>query len=137
MPRHRTYMHATAEYTPEGWGAPEGRPEVIEEIWQNIDSEMTKRGYQLAPDADLVVRMSGGRRTYDKEPMGAAAAAGATATEGIEGALVVDIFERSTHKQLFHGYAHTPLPNEKVEPGQIKKSVTKMFKDVPARGAEQ
>jgi hypothetical protein len=133
IPTHRTYVHAGAKYAPEGYGLPEGRPEIIEEIWRNIDAEMQRRGYELAEDGELIVRVSGGRRTYDKQPTGRAAAVGSTATEGTEGALVIDILERATGKELFHGYAHGVLPAERAEPAQVQKAVSKIMQSVPER----
>ena len=131
--QHRTYTHASAKNSPEGWGMIEGKPEVVEAVWREVDAEMQKKGYELSENGDLIVRLAGGRRTYDKEPTGKAAAVGSPATEEVEGALVVDIFERGTGKQLFHGYAHGALPDDKPQPDQIRKALDKMFEDVPSR----
>lgn len=130
---YTTYSHATAQNAPEGFTRGPLRPEVIEAARQDVDAELQKRGYVSADDGELVVRISSGSRVVEDQPTGAAAAVGAPATEEKEGELVIDIFERASGKQLFHGFARDVLRRDEIDERKIAKAVTKILERVPAR----
>jgi hypothetical protein len=130
---YKTYSHATAKNAPEGYMREELRPELLERIRQEVDRQLQTKGYQPADNGELVVRISTGRRKVEDQPTGAAAAIGAPAETDEEGAIVIDIFEQSSQKQLFHGYAHDVIHGDEVKDAQVRAAVGKMLADVPAR----
>ncbi len=132
--RYTTYTFALAEHAPEGYARRmPPRPEVLEQVQRDVDAELQRRGYQPSPNGELVVRISTGSRIVEDQPTGGAAAVGAPAMEETEGALVIDIFERDSGRQLFHGFAHDVIRGEKVQNAQIAKAVSKILEKVPAR----
>lgn len=133
LARHGTYSHAVAEHAPEGFAAGALRPDVLEAAQRDVDAEMQRRGYVSAENGELVIRISSGTRIVEDQPTGAAAAVGAPETKEKEGELVIDIFERASGKQLFHGFARDVLRRDTVDEGKIAKAVTKILERVPAR----
>jgi hypothetical protein len=130
--RYKTYAYATAQNAPQGYawqGAP--RADVLERIVRDIDADLAGKGYVRADDGELLVRVSTGRRQVTDEPTGATAVVGAPSHEETEGALVIDILERASGKQVFHGYAHDVIRGDRVEDAQIQKSVSKILEPVP------
>jgi hypothetical protein len=129
-----TYTHAVAQNAPEGFARPDINPELMAKIRTDIDATMQSKGYTIAPpgtEAKLVVRISTGHRTVEKAPAGRRAAAGAS-TEETEGALVIDILDRASGKQIFHGFARDGLAGDRVEDSQIADAVRKILDPVPS-----
>lgn len=132
MTKFGTYSFATAENAPEGYTRRTPRPEVLETVQRDIDTELLRKGYSRAPNGELVVRISTGSRTIEDQPTGRQAAVGVPEKEETEGALVIDIFERDSGKQVFHGFAHDVVHDGKVEDAQIAKAVSKILAKVPS-----
>lgn len=135
LTRYRTYMHAIAENAPEGYARGALRPMVLEKAQRDVDAQLQTKGYQLAENGELVVRISSGSRTVADEPTGSAGLAGAPGKLESEGALVVDIFERGSGKQLFHGFARDVVHGGEVKDEQITRAVSKILEPVPASTA--
>lgn len=129
---HRTYMHVTAESSPEGYARGPLRPVVLEKARRVVDAELQAKGYTLAENGELVVRISTGSRTVEEQPTGRAALAGASEKLEAEGALVIDILERGSEKPLFHGFAYDLMRGSEVKDEQLAQAVTKILAPVPA-----
>lgn len=128
---HRTYSHETAETAPQGYQRGSLAPQVIAEARKDADAELQRKGYVLAENGELVVRMSSGRRVVEQEPSGSLAAAGAPADREDEGALVIDVLERSSGKVLSHGIARVALDENAVKPELVADAVTKILAPLP------
>jgi hypothetical protein len=132
--QHRTYSHEDSRFAPHGYRAAFG-PETVAKIRAQIDAEMQRRGYVLAGDGDLVVRLACGVRVASDTPTGAAAAAGAPSSEDTLGIIVVDIFERGGEGQLFHGYARDELRGATMKEARIAEAVRKVLAPLPDASA--
>jgi len=128
---YATYTHQDAQYAPEGFAPGPLRAEVLDRVRRDVDAELGRRGYRVAADGQLVVRISTGARTIEKQPTGALAAAGASEIEQTEGGLVIDIFDRASGRSVFHGFAHGVVQGEEVEDEQLASAVSKILEPVP------
>jgi hypothetical protein len=128
---YSTYTRTVAEDAPDGYARTAPPPDVVDEVRQDIDALLQQKGYKPAPDGALIVRVSTGTRIVMKEPTGTTAAAGAPATEQTEGALVIDIFERATGRQVFHGFARARIAGGRVDRDQIANAVSQILEPVP------
>ena len=131
LARYKTYMHATAENSPEGYGRGPLRPVVLEKVRLDVDAQLQMKGYTLAEYGELVVRISTGRRTIEDQPSGGAALAGAPATLETEGALVIDIIERASGQQVFHGFARDVVRGNEVKDEQLVQAVSRIVEPIP------
>ncbi|MDB4933362.1 MAG: hypothetical protein JWP87_334 [Labilithrix sp.] len=143
---HRTYMHATSESSPDGY-----QPVVVERTRRLIDAQLQAKGYVLTENGELVVRISTGGRSLESPqnqssyagPQSTLAGDSSTVAGGssspaarpsdlaIEGALVIDILERGSKKQLVHGLASDLLRAGNVSDEQLAEAVTQILAPVP------
>ena len=130
--RYKTYMHETAKNPPEGYARGPLQPVTLEKARVQVDALMQAKGYVLADPGELVVRLSTGRRTTEEQPTGRTALAGAPEKVEIEGALVIDLIERGTDKNVFHGYAHDVASGGVATDEQITEAVGKILAPIPA-----
>lgn len=131
--QHRTYSHETADQAPAGYVATTLTPEVLEKVRRQIDVEMEKKGYQLVPAGEVVVRISAGVREALDQPTGRAAVEGAPVERDRVGSLVIDVFERSSEGHLFHGYARDEIYGNGPKDAQIQEAVRKILEPLPVR----
>lgn len=146
----RTIAYAGARDAPLGFERTEIRPESIETIRTTIRAELGERlGYEITQDpntADLVLMGGVGRREVQQEKgatftyQGAGPISGETVNyndfeETIsEGAMVLDVFERATGQQVWHGVIRVEVnPNAKgpVDQKKLAKSLVDLFKTFP------
>jgi hypothetical protein len=130
--RYKTYMHETAESPPEGYARGPLQPVVLEKVRLQVDASLQAKGYTLADNGELVVRISTGRRTTEDQPTGGAAIAGAPEKLENEGALVIDFIERASDKQVFHGFARDVAQGGVVKDEQLAQAVSKILEPIPA-----
>ncbi|AKV04678.1 hypothetical protein AKJ09_11341 [Labilithrix luteola] len=133
LTHYRTYAQETAQEAPVGFELTSLAPEVDQAMRASVDEELAKRGYVQAPasSADLVVRNASGRRKVILAPAGQTLLVGAPERVATQAELVIDIFDRSSGDQVFHGFAQ-----EEVEPGRVKEkkishAVSKVLAKVP------
>ena len=131
---HRTYAHAVAT-TPAGYSEGRLTPETLAMARTRVDENLDAKGYVLAPteeEADMIVRLSSGIRLRVQEPTGASANAGAPTETDIVGKLVVDLFDRKTGGQLFHGYARDEIHRDDVDGKKLGTAVRLILEPIPA-----
>ena len=132
--RHRTYSQEIAQTAPGTYAKGELTPEVVQEMGRAVDQEMGQRGYSLVTDGsgELVVRIAAGSRTSLDQPTGSAAArGGASATEATERGIVIDIFERATNEQLFHGYGRYDANPASMDEKKVREAVARIAATIP------
>jgi hypothetical protein len=127
LTRYGTYSYAPAEeaYAPEGYARGSPSPELLDRVRRDVDAELQQKGYRYAENGELVVRISTGTRTVDRR------IARGVRTLETQGALVIDILDRNSGAEIFHGLARDAIRNDKVDDEQIARAVSKVLEDVP------
>lgn len=132
--RHKTYSHETAAQPPVGYVPTRMTPAVLDKVRQDIDADLQRKGYVLANDGELVVRISQGVRSVREEPTGSSAVAGAPEIPDTRSALVIDVFERATNGHLFHGFARDDVDPTTIDEKKLNEAVTKILAPLPESG---
>jgi hypothetical protein len=133
--RHKTYSRADAKEAPSTYVKGELTPEVLDAVGAVVDEALTQKGYVAADEkAELFVRISAGTRDV-KSAMGSAGRAGAGQQTDTQRGIVVDIFDRASNEQLFHGYALYEADPEVVDQSKIRAAVTSTLSTVPRSSA--
>jgi len=113
---HATYEFGPAEDAPTGFGRQSVTPDVLALARKHVDEELNVRGYRLVNEE---LQVAGG--AGDSEEF--------TETQGV---LVVDVFDRSSQRRLYHGVAHDVVDADKVDDDQIKEAVHRILANFPA-----
>lgn len=131
--QHKTFAQQPAALAPKGYTAGDLTPAVYAGVAREVDTALRSKGYTPtgAQDAELEIRVSAGTRIVEAPPQGAATRFGAPSEPDRERGLVIDIFERSTGKALFHGYARYDSAPGEVDAKSLNKAVTEILEPVP------
>lgn len=131
----KTYVHEVATVAPDGYERTKLTPVVLDEVQRDVDTEMSARGYTLAKGTgDMIVRVSSGARQVEREPSAAALRLGAddAPEDRTEGALVIDIMDKSATSHLFHGVARAVVDPKKPSKTQLAAAVKKILAPLPS-----
>lgn len=126
-----SYEFRAADTYPAGYSREAVTPAVSALAQQHIERELANRGYQKRNDADLVVRLSTGRREVVKHRSTRRTRFVEADSVETQGALVVDVFDRQTEQRLYHGVAHDVVAAGVVDDRQIEEAVRRIFEAVP------
>jgi hypothetical protein len=121
-------------------------PLVFERIEQGIDRELAAKGYKKGEPADFAVTFSVGSResieTYDYGPYATYYTRGgfvayssmgpATVRQITEGILVIDIFDTTTKRPVWHGMATKRLSSNAPDPAIVDGAVKAIIDELPA-----
>lgn len=129
---HATYEFGPAEDAPTGFGRQSVTPDVLALARKHVDEELNVRGYKKHDGGDMVVRLSNGRRLVNEELQVAGGAGDSEEFTETQGVLVVDVFDRSSQRRLYHGVAHDVVDADKVDDDQIKEAVHRILANFPA-----
>lgn len=131
MAGHRTYAYEAIAPAPPGDAQWSGSQDAIAEVKRQIDADLLRKGYQLSPRPELVIRISLGVRTVREEPTGSAAVQGAPAGTDTQQDLAIDVFDLSNGGHLFHGTASNPLHHREPGENKLAKAVRLILEPVP------
>jgi len=132
--KYASYCHTAAEQAPAGYAKSEFAADAVKRVETMIDAELSRRGYVKkgsCDDASMTVRTSTGRRAVVDAPTKGAQIRGASGIPETEGGLVIDLFDRASKAQVFHGYAHGEIDKGKVEDATLQAAVAKILERVP------
>jgi len=130
---HSSYEYGPPESAPAGFARQSVSAGVVPLAQKHIDEEMAVRGYQQHPNADMIVRLSSGRRIVDERvPAPSTIDNGDPEYIETDGALVVDIFDAQSHRRLYHAMARDAVTADKIDDDQIKEAVHRLLAAVPA-----
>jgi uncharacterized protein DUF4136 len=134
--RYHTFSFADAEGSPAGYAVSPRSAEVQRRIKPLIVAVLEEKGYTPATGkGDFVVAYGSGRREVTTRHSGPAKPEWLDEDEEedfVEGSIVIDVFDGTNDGQVWHGASRAEINPEKIDPGQLERSVRKVLAPYPA-----
>jgi hypothetical protein len=146
---YHTYAHGAPEAAPRGFARTAFSPAVWQKVQADVDADLASKGYVVAPPGtapDFIVRSGSGARVEERredepvregndpgDPGSTGAFAEPSATDYVEAALVIDVFDGRTRKLVWRGASDRKLqaPLTSVSDTSLAQAVTAILRALP------